>query len=347
MKLAVGYPVIATDVRTPFLEAVRKFGGQIEEVYFAWPGDPSGRAPAGGDFGRPEPSARERLESDLQGLKRMGLGLDLLLNANCYGHLAVSRRLARHACSLVEHLGGLVGLDAVTAASPFIAGLLKEHFPDLDVRASVNMRIGTVQGMVCVADLFDSFYVQRECNRDIARVSALHEWCRSHGKRLFMLANSGCLAFCPAQTFHDNVIAHEADIARTDNAPCETLVCRQHLKDNANWAALLAATWVRPEDLDRYDAFCAGAKLATRMHARPELVISAYARRNFGGNLLDLLEPGHGDLLGGRLIDNAAFPEDWFERTSSCGRDCQNCDYCRRVLERVLVVSEPAEALGR
>jgi len=31
------------------------------------------------------------------------------------------------------------------------------------------------------------------------------------------------------------------------------------------------------------------------------------------------------------------FPEDWFERTSECGKQCHACSYCAEVLERVLV----------
>ena len=53
MRLAVGYPLLADEDGPLFVETVRRYRREIEEVYFAWPGDPSGRAPAGGSFGAP------------------------------------------------------------------------------------------------------------------------------------------------------------------------------------------------------------------------------------------------------------------------------------------------------
>ena len=83
----------------------------------------------------------------------------------------------------------------------------------MDVRASVNMRLGTVRAMEYVSHLFDSFYIQREYNRDLDRIDELREWAGRNGKRLYMLANSGCLLWCAVQTFHDNMVAHEAEVA--------------------------------------------------------------------------------------------------------------------------------------
>ena len=64
------------------------------------------------------------------------------------------------------------------------------------MRASVKMGIGSVQGLEYVADCFDSFYIKRECNRDMKAIRRLLNWCTGHDKRLFMLANSGCLRPC-------------------------------------------------------------------------------------------------------------------------------------------------------
>ena len=49
------------------------------------------------------------------------------------------------------------------------------------------------------------------------------------------------------------------------------------------------------------------------------------------------MEPGFSPLFAPRIIDNERFPEDWFERSSTCDRRCHACGYCRRVLEQVLV----------
>jgi collagenase-like PrtC family protease len=337
MTFAVGYQLPEED-EEPLVDVVRDFLPRIGEVYFPWLDMPSGRSPMTAAGGLVDWEGQARLEQDLRRLKHMGVRLDLLFNAACYGRHGMSRHLANLVCSTIAHLQQLVGLDLVTTTSPMIAGTVKQHFPDIEVRASVNMRIGTVKGMEYVADRFDSFTMQREYNRDLGRISELREWCDAHGKGLSMLANSGCLSFCSAQTFHDNLVAHESEVSETVNLSDTTpALCWDYYRDTENWVTCLQNSWIRPEDIKRYEAAFPLIKLATRMHANPRRVVEAYCTGQFEGNLLDLLEPGHGPVLAPYTIDNARFPADWFERTTSCDRRCQSCDYCASVLQEVLV----------
>lgn len=92
------------------------------------------------------------------------------------------------------------GLNAVTTASPFVAACVKKNFPQIDVRASVNMGVGSVMGLTCLAPYFDSFYAARELNRFPDRIRPLKTWCADRGKRLYLLANSGCLRGCEEGT---------------------------------------------------------------------------------------------------------------------------------------------------
>ena len=92
---------------------------------------------------------------------------------------------------------------------------------------------------------------------------------------------------------------------------------------------------MRPEDLHRYEGLVDVVKLATRQHANPDMVISAYERGSFDGNLLDLFEPGFSPAFFPSFIDNAAFPADWFERTSACARECTECGSCDAIFQDV------------
>ena len=343
MKFAVGYQ-LAEAHEASFVEVVAEFADRVGEVYFPWIAMPSGRPP----IGRGDASAPERLETDLCALREMGIRLDLLLNANCYGPDAASRKLQRTVTDLLDRLADRVGgVETVTTASPAVAHVVKIHAPDVEVRASVNMRIGTAAAMEYVADVFDAYTVRREYNRDLAHLGRLKRWADARGKRLVLLANSGCLADCPGQTFHDNLVAHQADApAGNDLDGFIPHVCWKVLRDRANWPAILQATWVRPEDLHHYDGLFDVVKLATRLHDRPWIVLRAYAQRQWRGNLLDLLEPTLSAALAPHAIDNARFPTDWFERTGACGRGCESCDYCRGVLEKVLVRIDGAGVAG-
>ena len=114
-------------------------------------------------------------------------------------------------------------------------------------------------------------------------------------------------------------------------------VCWRSLKSKENWHMLLQNTWVRPEDIHNYEGLFDTVKLATRMHGLPAMVIGAYVRGYHVGNTLDLFEPGFGTALAPYIIDNTAFPKDWFERTAKCDKSCHNCNYCKSVLDKVLL----------
>lgn len=272
-------------------------------------------------------------------LKSHGIKLNLLLNANCYGEKAVSRYLKNYVCSIVEHISDIAGaLDFVTTTSPFIASIVRDEFPEVRTRASVNMRIGSIKGMEYLADIFDGFYVQRDYNRNLHHIRKLKEWTDAQGKTLHLLANSGCMRFCSGQVFHDNVVAHEKGLQEMINVRgFKASICWDYYGKEENWVSLLQNTWIRPEDIQHYEGLFSSIKLATRMTERPISVIKAYVRRRYRGNLLDLFEPNHTHLLNGYYIDNSAFPKDWFDKTSNCDGECYDCDYCRHVLADVLV----------
>ena len=340
MKFAAGYQLSERD-EEPFSYLVESYREHIDELYFPWMDMPTGRSALSVRRGYVDWTAQQRLEKDLTEIKKMGIKLDLLLNANCYGDGALSKALANKVVSILDYLGErLNGPDIVTTTSPFIAHVIKRNFPAIIVRASVNMRIGTVKGMEYMADLFDSFYVQREYNRNFSVLNELKTWGDSNGKTLLLLANSGCLNFCSGQTFHDNLVAHESGCGETDNLEGFTPhTCWRFLSNKKNWPVVLQNSWIRPDDVHHYEGIVNVMKLATRMHALPGVVLQAYCSGSYYGNLLDLCEPGFGPLFAPDVIENSAFPPDWFEKTSTCNKQCHKCGYCREVLEIVIVTT--------
>ena len=338
LKLCVGYS-LTNEGHFPFPRIVARNLEKINEVYFAYVGAASGRSAFGYENGYIDYGAQERLESELREIAEMGVSLDLLLNANCNGAEAFSRAHEREVISILERLYDIgCAPRVVTTASPVTARIVKNFDPSIDVRASVNMRIGTIKGIQYVEHLFDSFCVLRDINRAPEDLSRVAEYLHATQKKVILLANSGCLRNCSMQTFHDNAVAHESEIFKRDNLPgADADGCRAFLARPENRVAFLQNTWVRPEDLWHYEGIVDGIKLATRMHALPTMVIDAYAKGEYHGNLADLCEPGHGPTFAPFVIDNDRFPADWFERTSSCNKDCTKCDYCNTVAKSVFV----------
>ena len=334
MVLAAGYQHFADGA--PFAEIALRHPS-VKEVYFPCIDEPSGRPRLGYEEEDDADELAAALRRDLTRLRAAGVRLDLLLNANCYGEEAMSVALENRIAGIMEQLSSWgCRPEICTTASPFVARTLKKLFPEIEVRASVNMRLTTLQAFRYLAPLFDSYYIGRDIQRNLETVKRFSDWCRANDKKLCVLANSGCLRNCPWQTFHDNLIAHSDAAMKVANVKgWSPHLCWTLYKDSSNFAEILKATWIRPEDTARYDGIVDVVKLATRQHANPDMVISAYERGSFDGNLLDLFEPGFSPAFYPRFIDNSAFPQDWFERTSACARECAECGYCDRSLGTV------------
>ncbi len=329
-NLAVGH-----FLNEPFVEACTPWVARIREVFFAWPGVLSCR-PA------PEftPEVRERMFADLMWCRENGILLDTLFNCNCYGDNAISPELANFVEATLRDMNGR-GLfpDIVTTTSPFIATVLRQRFPQVKIRWSVNIRVHGTVGFECVDELFDSFDASRERHRDIAYMKELSEWARSRGKVLGMQANSGCLRQCPFQQFHDNLHGHNRIRQSGVGAKFDFSVfrCRTNYA-RRNWEDFIRATWIRPEDVPAFEPYVDVVKLATRRHRFPVKVLNAYASYSYDGNLLDLMDPVHSDLFAPRVIDNKSFPEDFASTVAACANanDCRHCGRCAAVLERVM-----------
>lgn len=337
IKYEVGYQL--TDTCFSFRNLIGEFIDYIDTVYFPWTEIATCRNSIANNKGHVNWMAQFIMERDLRWLRDQGIKLNLLFNANCYGEHAVSKYLENQIQSVIEHLTQ-IGLrpEIITTTSPAIARMIKKSYRDILVRASVNMRIGSVEGMEYLADFFDEYNIQRDYNRDFERIAQLKAWTDEQGKGLYMLANSGCFRNCSAQIFHDNLVSHDADVAERDNVDgWHQPNCRRYLQKKEHWFTILQATWIRPEDIHNYAEFFPVIKLATRQHERPWLILDAYTNQRYYGSVTDLLEPGFSKEISPYVIANQLFPEDWFARTTNCKKNCHSCGYCKAVLEEVLV----------
>lgn len=307
----------------------------VSEVYFAWPGMASGRT-GQGEAGRPE--AVTELMTALTEYARHGLQLNLLLNGNCYGRQALSRAFFSRLGDLVDSLVERVGLSSVTTTSPVAARFLRLNFPDLELRASVNMDLGTVEALEYLGGMFDSIYARRELNYNLRQLETLRAACSERGMRMLLLANSGCLNFCPARTFHDNLVAHEAEIAEMDNAFAFGGLCHTHLATaEARADYLRHSNMIRPEDVHHYEGLCDGMKLATRISRQAAVIVEAYASGHFSGNLLDLTEPSYSEHFRPHVLSNGSLSKDYWHRRTACGGVCTRCGWCRDAQKDALV----------
>lgn len=334
MKFSVGYQARGDDL---LVDTIKENAAKIAEIYFSWGDFPNGRstltALSDCDF-----DAQAKLEEDIGEIVKCGISPNLLLNANCYGAQAQAREFFCKIGDTLDDLGGRFGLKSVTTTSPLIAKFLKQNFENIEVRASVNMGIEGTAAMDYIAEYFDSFYLKREYNRNRKELLAARQWCDKNGKKLYGLANSGCLNFCSAHTFHDNLVAHENEISKTDNAYQFEGQCNLYLQNPENREKWLSITnFIRPEDIPLYEGIFDGIKLATRVNKNPMRVISAYCRQSYSGAVTDLLEPNHSGLFYPNIIENKKIPKDFAQTVLDCDKNCDNCSFCKNTLRTAMV----------
>lgn len=300
LKFAVGLP----KHNDAFVKTIIENSDKIYEVYFSWGDLPNGRSSQISDSFLTPWEMLDWQRNALKLISGANIPLNILFNANCYGKDSQSRSFFNKIGETVDYIQTTYGLNSVTTTSPLIAKFIKENFDCVKVRASVNMEIGTTEGMSYLAQYFDGYYMKRELNRDFDAIKKLHRWCSENGKELFLLANSGCLNFCSAHNFHDNLVSHEAEIATMDNAYNFQGVCKDFLKNKENYGALIENTnFIRPEDINQYESYFKAAKLATRVNSNPVRVLESYIRGSYSGNILELLEPAHN--IYPYIIENA------------------------------------------
>ncbi len=332
MKIFAGYQLCET---SRFVDAIIGHAADIAEVYFSWGSQPSGRNAVGAQKTMHPWEAEEKQRAELKQIAEAGIGLNLLLNANCYGGRSLSRALYQQSGDLVDYMQQNMNLVSVTTTNPVMGKFLRSNFEGIEVKASVNMEIGTIEGMAYVADCFDAFYLRRELNRQPEKIKPLRKWCDDHGKKLHMLVNSGCLNNCSARQFHDNLVAHEQQIAPMDNAFEFHGLCRDFMANPENRARILQySNWIRPEDLHLYEGLIDGVKLATRVSPHPTEILLAYLQGQYSGNILDLTEPSFSGLFYPEVLNAHRFDEDFPQRRYDCSGDCEKCGYCHDLYKR-------------
>jgi hypothetical protein len=304
MKFSVGYQLISDD---ELIDKIIEYKNSISEVYFSWGDFPNGRNSQIKRADMTPWEAQSKQMQDIERLSKAGIKLNLLFNATCYGRDAQSKAFFQKIGDTVDFIITNYGLASVTTASPIIARFIKTNFDGIDVRASVNMGIGSQLGMEYVMDVFDSFYIKRELNRDFAKIKELKSFCEKNGKMLYALANSGCLNNCSAHTFHDNLVSHESEISVMDNGYAFSGVCQKFLQKKSNLSRIFECTnFIRPEDVYLYEGIFPAMKLATRVNSNPVRVIDAYIKRaGYVGSVFDLCEPNHTNALYPNMIENS------------------------------------------
>ncbi|WP_051309358.1 hypothetical protein [Desulfogranum japonicum] len=179
--------------------------------------------------------------------------------------------------------------------------------------------------------------LDRSLNRDLDRLSkvALNLHTQFPQIHVEVLANEGCLPYCPFKLSHDSYIAL-ANIHGCDNTfdlNCN-LGCVRLFDEQPH--RILFSPFVRPEDIDLYFYHIDTIKLCGRTLGSQFLkrVITAYRERKYDGNLLDLLDSTNW-LTEKLFVDNSSLSFDFANMLSMCDGHCEKCGFCKELFEAI------------
>jgi len=255
---------------------------------------------------------------------------------------------------LIERLQRLLDtgvLDGLIFADSYLLAALGDAAPAivsrLEAIPSVNFSIDNIGKMKVLMDLVlasgfrlpDKITVDRDLNRRPAELASLSIAIRRRWPKIKieLLANEGCLIHCPFRSTHEALIAATNNTSYSDDhfdtqRLNRALACQRQLTQSPH--QILASPFIRPEDVCRYEGSADLIKVCGRTLGAGflERSVEAYAQCHYRGNLLDLLDAAH--WMSDRWnIPNGDIPEDFFDVLSTCGQDCDGCDFCRTHFE--------------
>jgi collagenase-like PrtC family protease len=324
-------------------------GNRIREIYLSGPQEYAGsgrisKEQSFDDFAR-----------TVERIHREGIRVNLLMNSVCEGDDWYSAKVLNATMDYLKRVFEGHGVEAVTIANPMYIREVRRRFQQVEICASVLGDIDCIDKAVVYRKAgADSFTPDVNINRNLGLLKKIRE---KTGLEIKLMVNEGCLSKCPFRKFHFNYIAHKSRNPGADGTRGEdnvfSLNCIQVTKSDP--AQLLKSGWIRPEDLGRYGEITNFFKLVGRTSSRSMICrsLEAYMRQSWDGDLLELMAGnlysyGMSNLmhLDNRSLDAAGF----FEKVTSCGRECIECDFCgqlaRKLIKRGVFTSEKIRDLG-
>jgi len=308
---------------------------RIREVYLSGPQDysGSGRITSKINF--------DEFAEIIDKIHKEGIRVNLTLNPTCEGSNWYSSEVVNSTMEYLRQVHEELGVEAITIANPLYIHKVREHFPKLEICASVLGDIDCVQRAVIFKKAgADVITPDININRDLNLLKEIKE---ATNAELKLMVNEGCLYKCPFRKFHFNATSHvskEVGGVRVDASFADFFgVCNPVISEDHS--QILKSGWIRPEDLRKYGEITSFFKIVGRSQLSGMVIrsIKAYLEENWGGDLLDILCASikRFSLTYGAYLDNESLDKyKFFEKVTSCERKCGQCSYCEELAGKLI-----------
>jgi collagenase-like PrtC family protease len=310
-------------------------GNRIREIYLSGPQEFAGSGRISQSLGLDD------FADTVARIHREGIRVNLLLNSICEGGDWYAPEVLSRTMGYLKRVFEEYGVEAITMANPLYIREVKRRFPHVEICASVLSDIDGIHKAAIFRKAGAGVITPDvNINRKLRVMKNIRE---VTGVELKLMVNEGCLYRCPFRKFHFNYISHKSRNPGAGGAKSEdnvfSLNCIQLTKSDPS--QLLKSGWIRPEDLRRYGEISTFFKLVGRTSSRTMIVrsLEAYMRERWDGDLIELMA---GNLYSYGMsylmhLDNRSLDAvNFFEKVAGCDGECIDCDFCRRLAEKLL-----------
>lgn len=251
------------------------------------------------------------------------------------------------------------GLSNITVSAPFLITFIRNHFPTLQVTASICMEINSPQKMADLEAIGTTCVVlPKDVNRDFLLLNKIRN---SSNLNIKVLCTTPCLFKCNDLMTHMNLSAIRDNnlkkAYKIDKPFLPYPVIRCTKRKLLNLEEHIKSPWIRPEDIDYYynigiEEFKIDGRDKSEEYNLE--VISAYMNESYDGNLLYLMQNYYPKSLEEiepssdknntlekieLFIDNKkldGFLKPFAEQKINCDNGCVTCSYCKNWSEKTI-----------
>jgi len=221
----------------------------------------------------------------------LGIEFNYILNASCLGNLEFTADGQKKIMDYLRLIIDKLDVDVITVANPFLIELIKSEYPHVKIKASEIADIKSAQRARFYKDLgADILTIEIMYNRDFETLKAIR---KAVNVELEVVVNSACILHCPFHDYHNNITSHTTQ-KHYNSFYIDYCVIKCLSLKLLNPSELIKAPWIRPEDLGEYEKIGINRFKISNRVGRKDFglkCLDAYSKRNWNGNLAELLTP--------------------------------------------------------
>lgn len=283
-----------------------------------------------------------RLHRFLHLAQQEKIPVNLLLDPFCVGGWGAAEGCEEDLLTTARMYVDLYGIATVTLSSIADMEMVRKEIPGLAICCSESMGVRHPAQARQVSELADVIVLAEDVNHDLTQLRAIRE---AYGRPIRLVANVGCVQDCVGRAEHQNAMSHVAEADARKRR-----FCRERFKNDPG--ILLKSTLIRPADVRRYEGIADSMKLISAFWPTERVgrLISAYVAGRGPQNLWSIAAGGAAacaaDVLATGLrsfLADDKVPEDYFDKVTTCDRQCGKCGYC----DRIAADADDEDALAR